>query len=232
MWEALNRFHLDVQRPGRRRGAAAGAESTTRFFRSIVDFSQLPQGVDRLDDAGEEGWYYLEAGSSSSGRSGRPDVHSRLLVGGDDGVDCLRSPAPRTTFSRGRCCCARRRRTSYHCIESRGIEPTAVIGCSSSARPAALIGLGWAGRRGAAYITEQAATYNGSEPTPGASTESEARREVGRLHVGSSTSALTTCSTAVHVSLLDLQRSCYRMATGSTTSSSPTARSTAQEAMA
>ena len=29
MWEALNRFHLDIQRPGRRRSAAANAEPVT-----------------------------------------------------------------------------------------------------------------------------------------------------------------------------------------------------------
>ena len=71
MWEALNRFHLDVQRPGRRRRAASGAESTTRFCRSIVDFSQLLQGITDSTMPRERVGTSSRQASSWSGRSGR-----------------------------------------------------------------------------------------------------------------------------------------------------------------
>jgi uncharacterized alpha-E superfamily protein len=62
MWEVLNRFHLDVQRPARRRRAAAGPEHVALFCRSVVEFSQLYQGVTDSTMPREEGWYFLQAG--------------------------------------------------------------------------------------------------------------------------------------------------------------------------
>ena len=63
-----------------------------------------------------------------------------------------------------------------------------------------------------AHITEQAPGYNGSEPMPGASTESEARREVGRLHAEFAYQRLDDLlDHGLHASLLDIQRRCYRI---------------------
>ena len=86
MWEALNRFHLELQRPGRRRAAAAGAEHTTRFCRSIVDFSQLLQGITDSTMPREESWYFLQAGKfleRAEWTARTLDVNYRLLVGDD-----------------------------------------------------------------------------------------------------------------------------------------------------
>src|SRR5262249_53582478 len=63
MWETLNRFHLDVQRPGRRRRRIGeGTEAASRFCTGVVDFSQLMQGVTNSTMPREEGWYFLQAG--------------------------------------------------------------------------------------------------------------------------------------------------------------------------
>ena len=81
MWEALNRFHLDVQRPNRGRVADAGAEHTTRFCRSIVDFLQ---GITDSTMPREESWYFLQAGKfleRAEWTTRTIDVNYRLLVG-------------------------------------------------------------------------------------------------------------------------------------------------------
>ena len=132
MWEALNRFHLDVQRPGRRRQAASGAESTTRFCRAIVDFSQLLQGVTDSTMPREEGWYFLQAGKfleRAEWTARTIDVNYRLLVGANLGsgdrhalAAAAEDPQPWGTLLR-----SLSSYESYHRIQSRGIRPTAVI---------------------------------------------------------------------------------------------------------
>jgi uncharacterized alpha-E superfamily protein len=63
-----------------------------------------------------------------------------------------------------------------------------------------------------AHIAEQAPAYNGSEPMPGSSNESEARREVGRLHAEFAFQRLDDLvEHGLHASLLDIQRRCYRI---------------------
>ena len=84
MWEVLNRFHLDVQRPARRRRATAGPEHVALFCRSVVEFSQLYQGVTDSTMPREEGWYFLQAGKflERAEKTARAlDVNYRLLVG-------------------------------------------------------------------------------------------------------------------------------------------------------
>jgi uncharacterized alpha-E superfamily protein len=202
MWEALNRFHLDVKRPGRRRRAASSAEGTTRFCRSIVDFSQLLQGVTDSTMPREEGWYFLQAGKfleRAEWTARTIDVNYRLLVGptlksGDRQAlaAAAHDPQPWGTLLRSLSAYE-----SYHRIQSRGIQPTAVIGKVDAAL---------------AHISEQAPGYNGSEPMPGARTESEARREVGRLHAEFAYQRLDDLlEQGLHASLLDIQRRCYRI---------------------
>ncbi len=87
MWEVLNRFHLDVQRPGRRRRRVGeGAESASRFCMSVVEFSQLLQGITDSTMPREEGWYFLQAGKfleRAEWTARVLDVNYRLLVGDD-----------------------------------------------------------------------------------------------------------------------------------------------------
>jgi uncharacterized alpha-E superfamily protein len=219
MWEALNRFHLEVQRPGRRRAAATGAERTTRFCRSIVDFSQLLQGITDSTMPREEGWYFLQAGKfleRAEWTARTLDVNYRLVTGGNAEYGdrfalaaAADDPLPWGTLLRSLSAYE-----SYHRIASRGIEPSVVIellilspvlprsiGFSIGQVDAAL-----------AHITEQAPSYNGSEPMPGARIESEARREVGRLHAEFAYQRLEDLlDRGIHESLLDIQRRCYRV---------------------
>jgi uncharacterized alpha-E superfamily protein len=87
MWEALNRFHLDVQGSRRRRRRVGeGAESASRFCMSVVEFSQLLQGITDSTMPREEGWYFLQAGKfleRAEWTARVLDVNYRLLVGDD-----------------------------------------------------------------------------------------------------------------------------------------------------
>ena len=218
-WEALNRFHLEVQRPGQRRRAAAGAESATRFCRSVVDFSQLLQGITDSTMPREEGWYFLQAGKfleRAEWTARTLDVNYRLLVGdnAESGdrfalAAAADDPQPWATLLRSLSAYE-----SYHRIESRGVQPSAVIELLtlSPVLPRSIrFSIGQVDAA-LAHISEQAPTHNGSEPMPGSATESETRREVGRLHAEFAYQRLDDLlDRGLHVSLLDIQRRCYRV---------------------
>ena len=132
MWEALNRFYLEVQRPGQRRRAASGAENGTRFCRSIVEFSQLLQGITDSTMPREEGWYFLQAGKfleRAEWTARTLDVNYRLLVGdgADNGDRVALAAAADDLQPWGTLLRSLSAYESYHRIESRGIQPSAVI---------------------------------------------------------------------------------------------------------
>ena len=82
MWETLNRFHLDLQRRGRRT-APVGIENAHLFYRSVTEFSFLFQGVTDSTMPREEGWYFLQAGKflERAEKTARAlDVKYHLLV--------------------------------------------------------------------------------------------------------------------------------------------------------
>ena len=218
MWEALNRFHLDVQRPDRRRGAADGAEHMTRFSRSIVDFSQLLQGITDSTMPREEGWYFLQAGKfleRAEWTTRTIDVNYRLLVGehpeqGDrQALEEVKDLQPWGTLLR-----ALSAYEAYHRIQSRGVHPSAVIEVLtlSEVLPRSIrFSIGKVDAA-LAHISQEAPSYNGSEPMPGSGRESEARREVGRLHAEFAYQRLDDLlDRGLHESLLEVQRRCYRI---------------------
>ncbi len=218
MWEALNRFHLDLQHPGRRRVAAASAEHTTRFCRSIVDFSQLLQGVTDSTMPREESWYFLQAGKfleRAEWTTRTIDVNYRLLLGSELGdgdrhaLATAQDLQPWGTLLR-----ALSAYESYHRIQSRGVHPSAVVEVLmlSEVLPRSIrFSIGKVDAA-LAHISEEAPAYNGSEPMPGSSGESEARREVGRLHAEFAYQRLDDLlDRGLHESLLDIQRRCYRI---------------------
>jgi uncharacterized alpha-E superfamily protein len=220
MWEALNRFHLEIHRPGRRRRATAEAEAATRFCRSVVDFSQLLQGITDSTMPREEGWYFLQAGkflerAESTART--LDVNYTLLMNGDSGAagaDRVALAASDDLQTWGTLLHSLSAYESYHRIQRRGIQPHAVIALLtlSPVLPRSIrFAIGQVDAA-LAHITEQAPTYNGSEPMPGSSPDSEARREVGRLHADFAYQRLDDLlEGGLHQALVAMQRRCYRI---------------------
>jgi len=182
MWEALNRYHLEVTRPAQRRRAASGAERATRLCRSVVEFSQLLQGITDSTMPREEGWYFLQAGKfleRAEWTARTLDVNYRLLVGDDaEGGDrfavaaAARDLQPWATLLRSLSAYE-----SYHRIESRGIQPKAVIELLilSAVLPRSIrFSIGQVDAA-LAHISEQAPAYNGSGSPPGPSSSARPR---------------------------------------------------------
>ena len=89
MWEALNRFHLRLQQRREQAPHEAGIDNAHAFYRSVVEFSHLFQGVTDSTMPREEGWYFLQAGKflERAEKTARAlDVKFHLLVA-DVGTD-------------------------------------------------------------------------------------------------------------------------------------------------
>jgi uncharacterized alpha-E superfamily protein len=213
MWEVLNRFHLDVQRPGRRRRRVGeGTEAASRFCTAVVDCSLLLQGVTNSTMPREEGWYFLQAGKfleRAEWTARVLDVNCRLLAD-DDALDA----APDDVQPWAALLRALSAYESYYRLSSSGIQPAGVIELLtlSPVLPRSIrfsVGEVEAALR---HITDEAPAYNGSEPMPGAPTESDARREIGRLHAELAYQRLADMlESGVHPAFLGIQRRCYRI---------------------
>ena len=220
MWEALNRFHLDIQRPGRRRSAAANAERTSRFCRSIADFSHLLQGITDSTMPREEGWYFLQAGKfleRAEWTARTVDVNYRLLVGGDgEGGDRLAlvaaAPDPAAVGHAPALAVGVRvvppHREQRHPAE-RSDRAADSLGGPAALRPV----LHREGGRGArAHHARRLPGTTAPSRSRGRRASSEARREAGRLHAEFTYQRLDDLlERGLHVSLLDIQRRCYRI---------------------
>jgi uncharacterized alpha-E superfamily protein len=62
MWEILNRFYLDLQQRRESGDTPVGAENAHEFYRWVIEFSHLFQGITDSTMPREEGWYFLQAG--------------------------------------------------------------------------------------------------------------------------------------------------------------------------
>ncbi len=220
MWEALNRFHLEVQNPRRLRRVAAEAEAATRFCRSVVEFSQLLQGITDSTMPREEGWYFLQAGKfleRAEVTARTLDVNYRLLAGEEAavaGTDRLALAAADDMQPWASLLHSLSAYESYHRIQRHGIQPQAVIELLtlSAVLPRSIRFSVGQVDSALAHITEQAPAYNGSEPMPGSSPESEARREVGRLHADFAYLRLDDLlQRGLHRALVSMQTRCYRI---------------------
>lgn len=62
MWEILNRFYLELQHKRETGDTPVGAENAHQFYRWVIEFSHLFQGITDSTMPREEGWYFLQAG--------------------------------------------------------------------------------------------------------------------------------------------------------------------------
>jgi uncharacterized alpha-E superfamily protein len=62
MWEVLNRFYLDLQHKRDTGDTPVGDENAHQFYRWVIEFSHLFQGITDSTMPREEGWYFLQAG--------------------------------------------------------------------------------------------------------------------------------------------------------------------------
>lgn len=89
MWEILNRFYLDLQHQRATGETPVGAENAHQFYRWVIEFSHLFQGIADSTMPREEGWYFLQAGKflERAEKTARAlDVKYHLLAADAGGV--------------------------------------------------------------------------------------------------------------------------------------------------
>jgi uncharacterized alpha-E superfamily protein len=235
MWEALNRFHLDLQRRVEQSHGIIDAEDAYPFYRSIVDFSHLFQGITDSTMPREEGWYFLQAGKflERAEKTARAlDVKYHLLVADADptapvaGPGFARAAADLTpedgVIGEWHQWLAVLRSLSayeaYHKIYRSGVRPRSVV---------EMLLLSPAFPRSIRFAIEEvdtalariavdcaplldAESLGGSSVTTGGPTEAE--RAVGRLRSQLAYQRVEEVFDAgLHDYLLDLQRRCYEI---------------------
>jgi uncharacterized alpha-E superfamily protein len=88
MWEVINRFYLDLQQRREEGATPEGPENAHNFYRWVIEYSHLFQGITDSTMPREEGWYFLQAGKflERAEKTARAlDVKYHLLVA-DAGV--------------------------------------------------------------------------------------------------------------------------------------------------
>jgi uncharacterized alpha-E superfamily protein len=216
MWEVLSRFHFEVQRPARRHRAGTSAGDALLFCRSVVEFSQLFQGVTDSTMPREEGWCFLQAGKflERAEKTARAlDVNHRLLVGeeapgAEPRAAAEPAPDPRPWANVLRSLSAYE---AYYRVSSTGVQSSGVIELLtlSAVIPRSIRFAIARIEEALEHITEEAPTYNGSEWLSGGGTN-EARRAVGRLHGELAYQRVDDLfAHGLHAYLLEVQRRCY-----------------------
>ena len=228
MWEALNRFHLDVQRTGRRR-RGGGRREHHALLPLDRRFQPAAPGITDSTMPREEG-LVLPPGRQVPGAGGVDGAHDRRELPAPRRLERRerRSPCPGrrgATRGRGERCCARSPRTVVpphpeqgHPAD-RGDRVAHPLRSPASFDPV----LDREGRRCPRPHQRAGPRLQRLRADAGRSTESEARREVGRLHAGSPTSGSTTCSIRACTHPCSTSNAAaIASATASRTSSSPT----------
>jgi uncharacterized alpha-E superfamily protein len=221
MWEALNRFHLDLQRQRTWQGTWVGAENANLFYRNVKEFSHLFQGVTDSILPRDEGWAFLQAGKflERATKTARAlDIKYHLLMSETADLDGTTIPvelpqwqALLRSFSAYE---------SYHKLYRTAVRPRSVIelivlsavfprSIQFSARQVnEALNLIAAAR--AHDLDGAIEGYHPATPFPGE--PDEAARLAGRLHSRLAYGTIDEVMTAgVGTFLQDVQRRCYQI---------------------
>jgi uncharacterized alpha-E superfamily protein len=216
MWEALNRFYLELERSARRR-SAGGDEAASTVYQSVTEFSHLFQGITDSTMPREEGWHFLQAGKflERAEKTARAlDVNWRLLAPppGDEAAALFDDAA---AADRGQWIPVLRSLSSYEAyyrVSNRAIQPKAVVELLtlSSTVPRSIRFSVHRVARALAHITEGALLADRSERP--VDETSEARRAVGRLDAQLAYQRPEEIfERGLDAYLLRIQRDCYRI---------------------
>jgi uncharacterized alpha-E superfamily protein len=236
MWEALNRFHLELQRE-QKRAAPVGIENAHVFYRSVAEFSHLFQGVTDSTMPREEGWYFLQAGKflERAEKTARAlDVKYHLLVADaapgaavpGPGIDAAAAHAPGEALPGGwhqwiavlRSLSAYE---AYHKLYRSAVRPREVVEMLTLS-PVFPRSIRFAVGEVASALAKIAAyrafdfEFSGRDgammPSSLPGGIDEAQRAVGRLESGLAYGSIEELFDAgLHAYLLDLQRRCYQI---------------------
>ncbi len=217
MWEAVNRFYLELNRIGSSGTSATGPDNAYQFYRSVIDFSHLFQGITDSTMPREEGWYFLQAGKflERAEKTARAlDVKYRLLTedepdGAQSGDDVARDSHQWISVLRSLSAYE-----TYYRVSSSGVRPRSVVEMLIL-NPVVPRSVRFAVAKvevALEHITEDAAGYNGTEQGTTQARAGEARRTIGRLDAELAYRRIGEIfDQGLRDYLVDVQRQCYEV---------------------
>lgn len=226
MWEVLNRFYLDLQGRQEAGESPLGAENAHQFYRWVIEFSHLFQGITDSTMPREEGWYFLQAGKfleraektaraldvkyhllAADAAAGAATGEGRGALAASDGIpgDWHQWLAVLRSLSAYE---------AYHKIYRSAVRPRGVIELLTLS-PIFPRSIRYAVGEVAAALAQIAALQAGVVPeaAPGLAVYSgEAARAVGRLRGALAYGRVEELfASGLRPYLLDVQRQCYRI---------------------
>lgn len=130
MWEALNRFYLELRRQAGTQSPLRGAEHTYRFYRSVKEFSHLFQGITDSTMPREEGWHFLQTGKflERAEKTARSlDIRYHLLTIEADDPDTPLASRPEEQYQWLAVLRSLSAYEAYHKLYRSTVQPRAVV---------------------------------------------------------------------------------------------------------
>ncbi len=236
MWEALNRFYLDLQGWTGFGQGPVSIENAHLFYRSVIEFSHLFQGVTDSTMPREEGWHFLQAGKflERAEKTARAlDVKYHLLVadavphapvtgpGFEDAVARIAEDVPGEWHQWQAVLRSLSAYEAYHKLYRAAVQPRAVVEMLtlSPVFPRSILysinEVEGALARISAYRSfdpEYRSLMGAGTPLPISASGSEAERAVGILRSQLAYDRVEEIfETGLHQYLLNLQRACFRL---------------------